>query len=116
MSYLKRIITILSIILLTNFYSEAQTRTNPIPSPEEKLLKFYPNPATSNITFDFIKGYEKGFILQVFNFLGKPVFESPNTAVKTSINLSEFNRGVYIYQLRNQSGKIIESGKFQVTK
>jgi len=113
---LKRAIPILSIILLTAVYTQAQTRTNPSPNSTEVILKFYPNPATSIITFDFLKGYEKGFIIQVFNFLGKPVFEAPTAATKTTINLSEFNRGVYIYQLRDQSGKIIKSGKFQVSK
>ncbi len=55
-------------------------------------------------------------MLQVFNFLGKPVFESPNVPTKTTLNLSDFTRGVYIYQLRDQTGKILESGKFQVSK
>ena len=113
---MKRFLTILSIILLSAQFAEAQTSRNPIPGTTEKILKFYPNPATTVITFDFVKSYEKGYLLQVFNFLGKPVFESPNLPVKTSVNLSDFTRGVYIYQLRNQTGKIVESGKFQVSK
>jgi len=113
---LKSLLVILSVILLSSTSSDAQNRSNPIPGSTEKILKFYPNPATTIITFDFVKGYERGYLLQVFNFLGKPVFESPNLTAKTTVNLSDFNRGVYIYQLRNQTGRIIESGKFQVSK
>ena len=113
---LRRLLIILSIIFFSAQYAEAQNRNNPIPGSTEKILKFYPNPATSIITFDFVKSYQKGYMLQVFNFLGKPVFESPNVPTKTTLNLSDFTRGVYIYQLRDQTGKILESGKFQVSK
>ncbi len=44
------------------------------------------------------------------------MYEKINADQRTSINLSEFNRGVYIYQLRNRAGKMVESGKFQVSK
>lgn len=113
---MRQLIIILSIIFFSVQNAEAQTRSNPLPGNSEKILKFYPNPATSIITFDFIKDHKDGYLLQVFNFLGKPVYESPNVATKTSVNLSDFTRGVYIFQLRNQSGKILESGKFQVSK
>ena len=113
---MKRLLIILSIIFFSAQFAEAQNRNNPIPGSTDKVLRFYPNPATSIITFDFVKSYQKGYLLQVFNFLGKPVFESPNVPVKTTLDLSDFTRGVYIYQLRDQSGKILESGKFQVSK
>ena len=113
---MRRLLIILSIIFFSAQYAEAQNRNNPIPGSSEKILKFYPNPATSIITFDFVKSYQKGYMLQVFNFLGKPVFESPNVPTKTTLNLSDLTRGVYIYQLRDQTGKILESGKFQVSK
>jgi type IX secretion system substrate protein len=79
-------------------------------------VKFYPNPATSFVTFDLQKANEKGFDIQVYNFLGKVVYEQKNIPSRTTINLNDYNRGVYIYQLRDHDGKIIESGKFQVSK
>lgn len=79
-------------------------------------LRFYPNPATSVVTFDFLKGYDKGFSLQVFNFLGRRVHEAKNIPQKTSITLNGYSRGIYIYQLLDRNGKIIESGKFQVSR
>jgi hypothetical protein len=52
----------------------------------------------------------------VYNFLGKKVIELQDVATKTRIDLSNYSRGIYIYQLKDKSGKIIESGKFQVEK
>jgi hypothetical protein len=44
------------------------------------------------------------------------VYESKNMSSKTTINLNDYNRGMYIYQLKDASGRMIESGKFQVSK
>jgi len=32
------------------------------------------------------------------------------------ITLSDLFRGIYIYQLRDRTGQILESGKFQIIK
>jgi hypothetical protein len=48
--------------------------------------------------------------------MGKKVYEIKNTPVRFSVDLEEFFRGIYIFQLRNKNGQIIESGKFQVVK
>jgi hypothetical protein len=112
---LKKTLLIASIILFTAINSEGQTRVTP-PDGTDRIMKFYPNPAVTTITFDFQKAYEKGFSIQIFNFLGKPVHDAKNLNQKTTVDLSNFNRGVYIYQLRDPSGKIVESGKFQVSK
>ncbi len=58
----------------------------------------------------------KALSIQVYNFLGKKMYENLNAPEKVTVDLSEFNRGVYIYHLRDQSGKIVESGKFQVSR
>ena len=113
---MKRILPILSIILLTAIHSKGQERTDPSPDAAQRIMKYYPNPATSFIKFDFQKDYDKGYNLQVINFLGKQVQEVKNVNPSTTINLSSFSRGVYIYQLRDQTGKVVESGKFQVSK
>lgn len=110
---LKRILPILSIILLTAIQSPGQSARNPETGEKVKL---YPNPATSYITFDLQSNFQKGMSIQVFHFLGKKMYELQNVGEKTTINLGEYNRGVYIYHLRDQNGKLIESGKFQVSK
>jgi hypothetical protein len=113
---LKRLLPILSFILLTAIHSEGQSRIVPPQDAADRIIKFYPNPATSFITFDFKKDYDKGFDLQVYNFVGKIVFEQKSIAPRTTINLGDYNRGVYIYYLVDRNGKIVESGKFQVAK
>jgi len=76
----------------------------------------YPNPATTLITFDLQKGYEKGMSVQIYSFLGKKMHEIPNAPQKTFLDLTDFNRGLYMYHLLDAAGKVVESGKFQVTK
>ena len=112
---MKRILPILSIILFTAICAPAQANSGR-PEAADPILRFYPNPATSVVTFDFQKGFDKGHSIQVYSFLGKKMYEASNINAGTTLNLTEFTRGVYIYQLRDRSGKIVESGKFQVSK
>jgi hypothetical protein len=92
----------------------AQPKVNPVTA--SPIVRFYPNPATSFVTFDFQKGHEKGYSIQVFSFLGKKMFESANVGLKTTVDVSDYNRGIYIYQIFDGSGKMVESGKFQVSR
>ena len=110
-----KIFYILSIILLTSIQAKTQqTRINPSQDP---VVKFYPNPAVTQITFDFQNGYDKAYSFQIFSFIGKKVYEQNSLASpKTVVNLTDFFRGVYIFQIRDKNGKIVESGKFQVAK
>ena len=83
---------------------------------EAKIVKFYPNPAITVINFEVPKQMNKDVTLQIFNFIGKKVLEINNVSQKNVVPLNELYRGVYIFQLRDKTGKIIESGKFQVSK
>jgi hypothetical protein len=92
------------------------------PSPSEKesvvrVVRFYPNPATSLITFDLQQADEKQYSqlnLQIYNLTGKKVFEVGQITPKTIVNVNDLYRGVYIFQLKDKSGRVIDSGKFQV--
>lgn len=83
---------------------------------QDKFIKFYPNPASTTINFELLKLVDINNVLQIYNFTGKKVFESSNLQSKISIELDDFYRGIYIFQLRDKSGRITESGKFQVIK
>ena len=114
---MRRILPILFIILFTAISSQGQSlRNNPGTDGTDPIIKFYPNPATTYISFDLQKSAQKVMSVQVYNFLGKKMYEGKNLGEKTTINLSDYNRGIYIYHLIDQNGKIIESGKFQVSK
>lgn len=81
-----------------------------------KIVKFYPNPATTSINFELPEGYDKMYTIQLYNFMGRKISEAPATSQRTTFKLDGLYRGVYIFQLRNKSGKIVESGKFQVVR
>jgi hypothetical protein len=108
-------ITLLSSIQVKSQNSNVLANTNLQEPDLARHVKFYPNPATSQITFDFLKESDRGFSFQIFNFMGKKVFET-QVNNRSILNLTEFTRGIYIFQLKNSQGTMIESGKFQVNK
>lgn len=113
----KRILLFLSIILLTAINSKGQSTREPNPQDgTQRILRCYPNPATTFIKVEFQKNFDRGYTLQIINFIGRQVYEAKNVSSITTLDLSGYNRGVYIYQLKDASGKVLESGKFQVSK
>jgi hypothetical protein len=111
---LNRILPILFLLLFSVLSSTAQDSRNPVPG---KKISYYPNPATSYITFDIPQqNFQKGYTITVFNFLGKKMSETQATNEKTVLSLTDFNRGTYIYHLVDRTGKVIDTGKFQVSK
>lgn len=113
---MKRILPILTIILLAATQSNAQSRGPVTEQLPVKFVKLYPNPAKSYITFDFDKDQQKGRTITIYSFLGKKMYEAQNLTEKTTVALNDFNRGMYIYHLSDASGKVVDSGKFQVTQ
>lgn len=81
-----------------------------------RVVRFYPNPASTTITFEFKKEIEKQVNFQVYNFMGKRLVDVPLNGNKVAVNLEAFYRGLYIFQLRDKAGTILESGKFQIVK
>jgi hypothetical protein len=99
---------------LACFAAIGQSRPGNPPSGE--LLKFYPNPAVSSINFEFQKSHSNTYTLQVFNFMGKKVLEVKNTPFRMNLGLESLYRGIYVFQLRDINGNILQSGKFQVVR
>lgn len=113
---MKKIVYILILLIGINFTSFAQTKSPAQGEPIAKLIKPYPIPATTAINFEFLYGYDKAFSLQIYNFMGKKVNEFSKIPPMMTVPLDDFYRGIYVYQLRDKDGKIIDSGKFQVVK
>jgi hypothetical protein len=113
---LKRIFYIFIFIAGFHFSSNAQVKSTFINTSDVKTVRFYPNPAVSFINFEFQKDSYKSYNLLIFNFIGKKVIELKPSAEKITVPLTDFYRGVYIFQLRDAKGNIVESGKFQVVK
>jgi Secretion system C-terminal sorting domain len=81
------------------------------------VQRFYPNPATQFINFEFDRGVDRSFTLEVYSFIGKKMTSVKVNSSKITIYFDDnYYRGLYIYQLRDKSNQIVESGKFQVIK
>jgi hypothetical protein len=85
-------------------------------NPGEIVVKTYPVPATSFINIELDKTNNSSYTLAVYNFLGRKMYEKQNFSQKTTITLDEYTRGVYIYHLTDASGRLVKTGKFQVSK
>ena len=107
---------ILILLIGINFTSFAQAKNPAQGESIAKLIKPYPIPATTAINFEFQYGYNKSFSLQIYNFMGKKINEFSKIPPRFTMPLANFYRGIYVYQLRDKDGKIIDSGKFQVVK
>ncbi|WP_447642701.1 MULTISPECIES: T9SS type A sorting domain-containing protein [Chitinophagaceae] len=84
---------------------------------ENKLIsKYYPNPARDYITFEFDKKIENNCTLVIYSFTGRKMGETQVSNLKITVNLSEYFRGLYMFQLISPKGQVLESGKFQVLK
>lgn len=113
---LKKNFTILILLIGLHLSSFAQQKPSVSNGSSAKVTKYYPNPATNVINFDIAKTSDNTLTLQLFNFMGRKVSESSVNSPKITFLLDGFYRGIYIYQLRDRNGKIVDSGKFQVVK
>jgi len=110
---LKKFVYIFTFIIGLNFTSLAQNKTTG-PDPVAKLVKFGPNPASAYINFDFQRGYDKSFTFRVFSPIGKKIYEVKNVPEHINLSVTDYYRGLYLYQIIGKDEKIIESGKFFV--
>lgn len=119
----KKLTTLLLIFasICAVFPTNAQTKLDqnhyyPDSSPKEKILKVYPIPATTQITFQLQNDNEGSYEIIVYNFLGKKVDELKSVQSSKTLSLNDYYSGIYIYQLRDKKGNLVESGKFNVVK
>ena len=113
---MKSIFYIFIFIIGLNFTSLAQNKATSQDDGAAKLIKLYPIPATTVINFDFVSGYDKSFSFEIYNFTGKKVYEVKAPPQKINLPLTDFSRGFYYYQLRDKTGKLIETQRFLVIK
>lgn len=96
----------------------SQTSTAQERLEKKRLLKVYPVPATTQIIFKFKNSGDinKTYEIIVYNFLGKVVDKIAGFQNSKTLSLKDYYSGIYIYQLRDKQGQLIESGKFNVVK
>lgn len=113
-SYFKKLVIIAAMIISGFVYAN---NNNDNFYPQVKIVKCYPNPAVSVINFEFAADIDKSYVLQIYSFTGKKMTEISLSTNKITVTLNnDYYRGIYIYHLQDKTGRIIESGKFQVVK
>lgn len=107
-----------AILVLTTLVQAgfAQKSGGPTGNPATKQVHFYPNPAAAFINFEFKQPLERGAVIQFYSFLGRKVSSQNIVSNRLTVNLTDFITGIYIFQVRDASGRLIESNKFQVAK
>lgn len=111
--------TLLTVIFSVSGWFVFATEVKPaFTFTQPRVVKCYPNPATSFINFEFPTTISSNnYSLQLYSFSGKKMHEDVISTSKIVVTLNnDFYRGVYIYQVRDRTGRIIETGKFQVVK
>jgi hypothetical protein len=112
---LKNTVYILFLILVANFSATAQNKiSTAIDVP--KIVKLYPIPATTVVNFDFGASADKIATFEIYNFSGKKVYELKTPPNKVTLLLNSFSRGFYYYQIKDRTGKVVETYRFLVLK
>jgi len=117
-TYLSKAVLICAIVVFCSFISTGINNGFTGRDIQAKTIKCYPNPAISYVNFEFPDSYVlKNYLLQVYSFTGKKMYEANITSAKATLTFNtQYYRGIYVYQLQDKEGKILETGKFQVNR
>lgn len=114
---LKKLIYILLIFCSFQTTANAQTGLEQYgPTADLKYINTYPNPASDVLNFKFQKGNSRSYSIQILNSIGKRMYQAKGLPAFFSLDLKSlrFYRGIYIYQLIDRNGVVIESSKILV--
>lgn len=92
------------------------TLPNAIQELADKLdVSIYPNPASELLTISTAESTE-GFTVTVADVTGKIVAAQNLQGNRTTIDVSEFANGTYIYRIADKAGIIVKQDRFTVAK
>ena len=90
-------------------------RTGIMDVSSNNKVHVYPNPVRAFATFSIENPTAEKQILSINNALGQQINRVENIASsKFSLDCSDYNTGIYYFQLRNRKGLLVEQGKFIV--
>lgn len=89
-----------------NVFFENQPLTTSIDEVDEIKSTIYPNPANSFINLKIDNSEEGAYLISVLTVDGKVVYIGSTTGDVTRIDLSQFKKGTYIIEVKNQNGAI----------
>jgi hypothetical protein len=76
-------------------------------------VQLYPNPANDNIT---INGLAETAVLLVFDVNGKLISNNLLKNSRNTINVSQYAKGLYVYQIYNLKGNLLDNGKLSIVR
>ena len=79
-------------------------------------IRVYPNPASDRLNLQFRDAIEGGYVIDVYNYLGKKVISEKvsQTEAEHQLNTTSLNNGIYIYNITTTTN--IFKGKFTIIK
>ena len=75
----------------------------------QEPINVYPNPASNNVV---IKNNQKESLISIYNMEGKCLFTSKSESAATSIDVGNWNRGVYIIEIKGSNGEVMHKKLF----
>ena len=78
------------IIFTLGLQASSNAQVKHIAAEAVKAVKFYPNPASSFINFEFSDNYNDSYTIVIFNFIGKKVEDLKVTDQKITVSLANF--------------------------
>lgn len=100
------------VVYSASYLTSTLVGVNETAKPKANIAVF-PNPATDKVS---ITGVNTESTLIIFDQNGKMVEQSRLKKNNTSINTSEYNNGLYFYNIIPANGTAATKGKFMVTK
>ncbi len=72
----------------------------------------YPNPANTEFTLTMDAS---NATVEIMDITGRSIESAAVTMGEARLNVSSYNNGVYFYNVRNEAGSMVKSGKFTVS-
>lgn len=77
-------------------------------------ISLFPNPAKDVLNINFEKAVSGSVF--IFDITGREVAGQKLTGTENKIDVSAFQNGIYLYQIKADNGQLIKSSKFTVSK
>jgi hypothetical protein len=81
----------------------------------ELPCKVYPNPAINQLFFEFENPGQEVYSLTIYNNQGKKLYQfQPVTGEQVQIDVSGYEPGIYLFDLKREGDEAKYRGKFMV--
>jgi hypothetical protein len=67
-------------------------------------ISVFPNPCSNMLTVTLNQQITKPVTIQIFNVLGKEIFQTLTTNTENTFNISDLSNGIYLVKIENESG------------